>query len=195
MACNFCLQESVEALINCVVENIGFSDGKPVAAVTIYKCLLHWRTFEAERTNVFDRLIQIFSSAMQVFHTSFPRLMFIIVWSCLSYCPFTSLHNLYHRNKTAMLISRTGCQIHHHCWLYCKRVWNLRAQVEQHHWKEQRLRRLSLGGWYVIYVFFYLERAKCHKDTSKEAEPEMKKKEETENEETQRRNNQNYQPN
>ncbi|KAM0920055.1 hypothetical protein ACQ4PT_007723 [Festuca glaucescens] len=58
-------QESVETLINCVVENIGFSDGKPVAAVTIYKCLLHWRTFEAERTNVFDRLIQIFSSAMQ----------------------------------------------------------------------------------------------------------------------------------
>ncbi|PNT73745.1 hypothetical protein BRADI_1g00607v3 [Brachypodium distachyon] len=58
-------QESVEALINCVVENIGFSDGKPVAAITIYKCLLHWRTFEAEKTNVFDRLIQIFGSAMQ----------------------------------------------------------------------------------------------------------------------------------
>jgi myosin-5 len=68
VACIFCIQESVEALINCVVENVGFSDGKPVAAVTIYKCLLHWRTFEAERTNVFDRLIQIFSSAMQVFH-------------------------------------------------------------------------------------------------------------------------------
>nr|ABG00024.1 Myosin head family protein, expressed [Oryza sativa Japonica Group] len=58
-------QESVEALINCVVENVGFSEGKPVAAVTIYKCLLHWRTFEAEKTNVFDRLIQIFGSAMQ----------------------------------------------------------------------------------------------------------------------------------
>uniref|UniRef100_A0ACD5YBY9 Uncharacterized protein n=1 Tax=Avena sativa TaxID=4498 RepID=A0ACD5YBY9_AVESA len=58
-------QESVESLINCVNENIGFSDGKPVAAVTIYKCLLHWKTFEAERTNVFDRLIQIFSAAMQ----------------------------------------------------------------------------------------------------------------------------------
>uniref|UniRef100_A0A0D9ZG61 Myosin motor domain-containing protein n=1 Tax=Oryza glumipatula TaxID=40148 RepID=A0A0D9ZG61_9ORYZ len=58
-------QESVEALINCVVENVGFSEGKPVAAVTIYKCLLHWRIFEAEKTNVFDRLIQIFGSAMQ----------------------------------------------------------------------------------------------------------------------------------
>ncbi|XP_044391911.1 myosin-6 isoform X1 [Triticum aestivum] len=58
-------QESVEALINCVNENIGFSDGKPVAAITIYKCLLHWRTFEAEKTNVFDRIIQIFASGMQ----------------------------------------------------------------------------------------------------------------------------------
>uniref|UniRef100_A0A0E0KLW7 Myosin motor domain-containing protein n=1 Tax=Oryza punctata TaxID=4537 RepID=A0A0E0KLW7_ORYPU len=58
-------QESVEALINCVVENVGFSEAKPVAAVTIYKCLLHWRIFEAEKTNVFDRLIQIFGSAMQ----------------------------------------------------------------------------------------------------------------------------------
>uniref|UniRef100_A0A0D9W1N6 Myosin motor domain-containing protein n=1 Tax=Leersia perrieri TaxID=77586 RepID=A0A0D9W1N6_9ORYZ len=57
--------ESVEALINCVTENVGFSEAKPVAAVTIYKCLLHWRTFETDKTNVFDRLIQIFGSAMQ----------------------------------------------------------------------------------------------------------------------------------
>jgi hypothetical protein len=60
------LQESVDTLINCVVENVGFSEGKPVAAITIYKCLLHWRIFETDRTNVFDRLIQIFGSAMQV---------------------------------------------------------------------------------------------------------------------------------
>ncbi|OEL30190.1 Myosin-6 [Dichanthelium oligosanthes] len=58
-------QESVDALINCVVENVGFSEGKPVAAITIYKCLLHWRIFETDKTNVFDRLIQIFGSAMQ----------------------------------------------------------------------------------------------------------------------------------
>ncbi|XP_066367683.1 myosin-6-like isoform X3 [Miscanthus floridulus] len=57
--------ESVDTLINCVVENVGFSEGKPVAAITIYKCLLHWRIFETDRTNVFDRLIQVFGSAMQ----------------------------------------------------------------------------------------------------------------------------------
>lgn len=57
--------DTVDALINCVTENIGFSEGKPVAAITIYKCLVHWKIFETEKTSVFDRLIQIFGSAMQ----------------------------------------------------------------------------------------------------------------------------------
>ncbi|ERN15904.1 hypothetical protein AMTR_s00039p00219460 [Amborella trichopoda] len=57
--------ESVDALINCIMQNIGFSNGKPVAAFTIYKSLLHWKSFEAERTSVFDRLIQTIGSAIQ----------------------------------------------------------------------------------------------------------------------------------
>ncbi|XP_021806038.1 myosin-6-like [Prunus avium] len=57
--------ESVDALINCVLKNIGFSQGKPVAAFTIYKCLLHWKSFEAERTSVFDRLIQMIGSEIE----------------------------------------------------------------------------------------------------------------------------------
>uniref|UniRef100_A0A803LAF0 Myosin-6-like n=1 Tax=Chenopodium quinoa TaxID=63459 RepID=A0A803LAF0_CHEQI len=58
-------QENVDALINCVTKNIGFNQGKPVAAFTIYKCLLHWKSFEAERTSVFDRLIQMFGSSIE----------------------------------------------------------------------------------------------------------------------------------
>ncbi|XP_059660209.1 myosin-6-like [Cornus florida] len=57
--------ENVDALINCVMNDVGFSQGKPVAAFTIYKCLLHWKSFEAERTSVFDRLIQIIGSAIE----------------------------------------------------------------------------------------------------------------------------------
>ncbi|KAJ7977136.1 Myosin [Quillaja saponaria] len=57
--------ENVDALINCVMKNIGYSHGKPVAAFTIYKCLLHWKSFEAERTSVFDRLIQMIGSAIE----------------------------------------------------------------------------------------------------------------------------------
>ncbi|GMN50399.1 hypothetical protein TIFTF001_019550 [Ficus carica] len=57
--------ENVDALINCVVKNIGFSQGKPIAAFTIYKCLLQWKSFEAERTSVFDRLIQMIGSEIE----------------------------------------------------------------------------------------------------------------------------------
>ncbi|KAG1359672.1 putative Myosin-8 [Cocos nucifera] len=58
--------EFVDALINCVSKHIGFSQGKPVAALTIYKCLLHWKSFEAEKTSVFDRLIQMVGSAIEL---------------------------------------------------------------------------------------------------------------------------------
>ncbi|KAA8548908.1 hypothetical protein F0562_000592 [Nyssa sinensis] len=57
--------ENVDALIKCVTQDLGFSHGKPVAAFTIYKCLLHWKSFEVERTSVFDRLIQIIGSAIE----------------------------------------------------------------------------------------------------------------------------------
>ncbi|XP_010522522.1 PREDICTED: myosin-6 [Tarenaya hassleriana] len=57
--------ENVDALIDCVMNNIGFSNEKPVAAFTIYKCLLHWKCFEAEKTNVFDCLIQMIGTAIE----------------------------------------------------------------------------------------------------------------------------------
>ncbi|XP_019424641.1 PREDICTED: myosin-6-like [Lupinus angustifolius] len=57
--------ENVDSLINCVRKNIGFNHGKPIAAFTIYKCLLHWKSFEAERTSVFDRLIQMIGSEIE----------------------------------------------------------------------------------------------------------------------------------
>ncbi|KAI4340291.1 hypothetical protein MLD38_025142 [Melastoma candidum] len=58
-------QENISALIDCMKKNIGFSQGKPVATFTIYKCLLHWKSFEADRTSVFDRLIQMIGSAIE----------------------------------------------------------------------------------------------------------------------------------
>ncbi|WOL13269.1 myosin-8-like isoform X2 [Canna indica] len=58
-------QESVDALITCVSKNIGFSHGKPIASFTIYKCLLHWKSFEAEKTSVFDHLIQMIGSVIE----------------------------------------------------------------------------------------------------------------------------------
>ncbi|KAI3798106.1 hypothetical protein L1987_33375 [Smallanthus sonchifolius] len=57
--------ENVDILIKASTEDLGFSNGKPVVTYVIYKSLLHWKVFEAERTNVFDRLITVFGSAIQ----------------------------------------------------------------------------------------------------------------------------------
>ncbi|EOA39200.1 hypothetical protein CARUB_v10012168mg [Capsella rubella] len=57
--------EFVDVLLKCVSKNVGFSHGKPVAALTIYKCLIHWKIFEAEKTSIFDRIVPIFGSAIE----------------------------------------------------------------------------------------------------------------------------------
>ncbi|RWW09078.1 hypothetical protein GW17_00027449 [Ensete ventricosum] len=58
-------QEYQDLLIKCVSEELGFSKGRPVAACLIYKCLLQWRSFEVERTSIFDRIIQSIGSAIE----------------------------------------------------------------------------------------------------------------------------------
>nr|GMC65451.1 myosin-17-like [Ipomoea batatas] len=58
-------QENQDLLIKCISQDLGFSGGKPVTACVIYKCLLHWRSFEVERTSVFDRIIQTIASAIE----------------------------------------------------------------------------------------------------------------------------------
>lgn len=68
---NFVHQENQDMLIKCVSQDLGFSSGKPIAACLIYRCLLHWRSFEVERTGVFDRIIQTIGSAIEVMNCAF----------------------------------------------------------------------------------------------------------------------------
>ncbi|KAI3739510.1 hypothetical protein L2E82_29917 [Cichorium intybus] len=60
------IQENVTALVENVIEDIGFCHGIPVVGLTIYKCLLNQKHLEAETTIVFDRLIQIIVSTIWV---------------------------------------------------------------------------------------------------------------------------------
>ncbi|KAI4387355.1 hypothetical protein MLD38_005194 [Melastoma candidum] len=59
-------QENQDLLIKCISEDLGFSGGKPVAACLIFKSLMHWRSFEVDRTVVFDRIIQTIGVAIEV---------------------------------------------------------------------------------------------------------------------------------
>jgi len=58
------MQEDI--LVKCISQNLGYNGDMPVAACVIYKCLLHWRSFELERTSVFDRIIETIGSAVEV---------------------------------------------------------------------------------------------------------------------------------
>lgn len=59
-------QENQELLIRCIAQHLGFAANRPIAACIIYKCLLQWRSFEVERTSVFDRIIQTIGHAIEV---------------------------------------------------------------------------------------------------------------------------------
>ncbi|KAH0643782.1 hypothetical protein KY290_035242 [Solanum tuberosum] len=59
-------QENCEILSRCIKENLGFKDGKPVAACVIYRCLIHWHAFESERTAIFDFIIAEINEVLKV---------------------------------------------------------------------------------------------------------------------------------
>lgn len=48
------------------MEDKQFDKNRPVAACIVYKALLQWRSFEAEKTNIFDRIIHTIRSSMEV---------------------------------------------------------------------------------------------------------------------------------
>lgn len=60
------VQDNYEFLTRCIKEDLGFKNGKPVAASIIYKCLLHWHAFESERTAIFDYIIDGINEVIKV---------------------------------------------------------------------------------------------------------------------------------
>ncbi|XP_042387106.1 myosin-17-like isoform X2 [Zingiber officinale] len=58
-------QESQNLLLKCISEELGFSKSRPVAACLVYKCLREWRSFEVERTGIFDQIIQAIGSKLE----------------------------------------------------------------------------------------------------------------------------------
>jgi myosin-5 len=53
-----------EVLLKCLSEDVGFSRGRPTASILVFRALLTWHSFEAERTNLFDRVINTMGTAI-----------------------------------------------------------------------------------------------------------------------------------
>ncbi|KAL0397490.1 UNVERIFIED_CONTAM: Myosin-12 [Sesamum calycinum] len=58
-------QENHDALIKCLLEDNRFDKNRPVAACIVYKALIQWRSFEADKTNIFDRIIHAIQSSIE----------------------------------------------------------------------------------------------------------------------------------
>ncbi|GLT55527.1 hypothetical protein SLA2020_286420 [Shorea laevis] len=58
-------QENHDVLLKYLMEDKRFDKNRPVAACIVYKALLQWRSFEAEKTNIFDRIIQTIRSSTE----------------------------------------------------------------------------------------------------------------------------------
>ncbi|KAJ3702510.1 hypothetical protein LUZ61_006215 [Rhynchospora tenuis] len=59
-------EEYQDLLKKFINEDLGFKEGKPMAACLVYKCLLHWGAFEAERTTIFDFIIASINAVLKV---------------------------------------------------------------------------------------------------------------------------------
>ncbi|KAJ0266458.1 Myosin [Hirschfeldia incana] len=96
------LKENQEILVKCITQNLGFAEGKPVAACLIYKCLLHWKSFELEETNIFDRIIQTIASAIEV-----PDNNQVLAYWLSNSCMLLKL--LQHTFTSATILESRGC--------------------------------------------------------------------------------------
>ncbi|KAI3732203.1 hypothetical protein L1987_63402 [Smallanthus sonchifolius] len=53
----FSQKENVDILSKASTEDLGSSNGNSVVTYVLYKSLLHWKVFEAERSDVFDQCL------------------------------------------------------------------------------------------------------------------------------------------
>jgi hypothetical protein len=52
-------KQEEERLLAALAQPMGFHKGKPLAALVVFRACLQWRAFQADRTSVFDRIIQV----------------------------------------------------------------------------------------------------------------------------------------
>ncbi|CAK8532147.1 unnamed protein product [Lathyrus sativus] len=58
-------QESHDALLKCLTEDKRFEKNRPAVSCIVYKALLHWRSFEAEKTQIFDKITHTIRTSIE----------------------------------------------------------------------------------------------------------------------------------
>eukprot|EP00775_Hariotina_reticulata_P007220 gene7220-7433_t len=58
-------KQEEEKLLAALATPMGFHKGKPLAALVVFRSCLQWRAFQADRTSVFDRIIQVIGSQIE----------------------------------------------------------------------------------------------------------------------------------
>jgi len=143
-------QENQELLIRCVAQHLGFSGNRPIAACIIYKCLLQWRSFEVERTSVFDRIIQTIGHAIEVWNAKSYALLFwfITIFPHQKSPLFTCYFNLNIRPRITMMSWPIGYPMPQHS-SYCSNVhWKQVVQQEWLHNVDDHHQLLYLEEWH-----------------------------------------------
>lgn len=107
-------QENQDVLIKCLVEDKRFDKSRPVAACIVYRALLQWRSFETEKTTIFDRIIHTIRSCVegqdnvkdQAFWLTATSTLLFLVQNTIkaSNAPTTASHR--HRNSPTTLFAR-----------------------------------------------------------------------------------------
>nr|GFB43957.1 IQ motif, EF-hand binding site [Tanacetum cinerariifolium] len=98
--------ENIDNLLAAVRQELGFSKGKPVATYIIYKSLLHWKAFEAEKTKVFDRLIDMIGYAIEKEHDNKHMAYWLSTTSTLLYLLQKSLTPVGHKPPPPSILAR-----------------------------------------------------------------------------------------
>eukprot|EP00899_Mesostigma_viride_P016530 jgi/Mesvir1/24879/Mv22109-RA.1 len=77
-----------ELLLRCITtQDLGFHDRRPVAACLLFLSMLHWRSFEDERTDIFNKLLVATRSAVEA---RVDDISVLAYWLC----NMLTLHNL-----------------------------------------------------------------------------------------------------
>ena len=54
-----------DRLLSALRKDLGFHEGRPVAAVLVFRCCLQWKAFQADRTPIFDRINTVMGEQVQ----------------------------------------------------------------------------------------------------------------------------------